>query len=347
MFSKIKNLFRKKENKPEVENIINNIKSRIAKSNGYTTEQFSLAKPKEDKELIPDYLNKDCNDLNDFIISPELSVHDLKKLCKLNNINLQVSSGWHSMLISLLVELDAAGWDRRVSCIKEKYASLAFYTAGKYDEIIEKFESLSGQVCETCGEKGNQRFNTGWDYVACRKHYLENRGFIKAMDSGFELNGKLYLWKNVENTIFEDIDSETYEPLTLTLTFNTNSIAHPGWRDNKLYISKGTIGYGEFLAEIPRRFENLDYLFIDRYSNPSPCMICGFIAVYGHVCECCENQVWISKEKNYSDKEEYIKDLQCYWIEDEGPQYSDSYKIYLKDESYKIISNPDDKRLHF
>jgi hypothetical protein len=340
MFKKIKNLFKKKAEQPDVDQIISNIKSRIAKSNGYAIEQFSLLKPKENTEPDPEYLNRNCLELKDFIISPEMNYHDLNKLCKLNNINLQISSGWHRILIDLLIELDKAGWNRKVSCIKEKYASLKFYAESKYDEIIEKFEHISEKTCETCGEKGNQRYNTSWDYVACRKHYLENRGFIKSTERGFELNGRLYLWKNVVDAIFEDRYTKKNE--LLTFTFNSDIIAHQGWSDNKLYISNGTIGYGEFLKGIPRNLKSLDYPFLDEYSAHASCMICGFIAVYNHICECCETDEWISKEKNYWDKEEYIKFYQSCWIEDEGPDHSDSYKNYLRDDFYKIISRPEE-----
>jgi hypothetical protein len=343
MFSKIKSLFKKKEQHPEVDAIIVNIKSRIAKSNGYAIAQFSLLKPKENTDAVSDYLNKDCVNLYDFTISSQLDFHDLKKLCELNNIDLQVSSGWHSILINLLIELDAAGWDRKVSCIKEKYASLKFYTDSSFDEIIEKFEHISEHTCETCGEKGNKRYNTSWDYVACRKHYLENRGFIELTDNGFDLNGKLFLWKDIVDAIFEDLYTEKNR--LLTLTFKSNTVEHQGWSDNKLYISNGTIGYGVFLGGIPPHFKNLDYLFLNEYRASSPCMICGFMSVYNHVCENCENDEWVNKENNFWDKEEYIKLHQGWWIEDEGPKYSEYYKNYLKDDSYKIIYQADETAL--
>ena len=339
MFRKIKALFTKKKEPLKVEQIIGNIKSQIANENGYSIEHFSLQHTEDNADSSPEYLNKNCAELKDFIISPEMNHHDLTKLCKLNNIDLSISSGWHSLLIDLLIELEAAGWNRKVTCIKEKYAALKFYTDDKYDEIIEKFEDISRKTCETCGEKGNQRFNTNWEYVACRKHYIENRGFIKTTKQGFELNGSLYLWKNVADAIFEDRYAKKNE--YLVLTFKSDIISQPGWSDKKLSIPQGTIGYGEFLKGVPANFKSLDYLFLNEYSAASACLVCGFIAVHNQVCECCETEEWQSEQKNYSKKEEYIRFSQKYWIEDEGPEYAGSYINYLKDDNYKLIYQPE------
>ena len=345
MFKKIINLLRKKEESPEVEQpqveqIINNVISRLSKNNNSAVDSITSPKAIQNIETDKDYLNKNCTNLTTFVISPEMTSLDLKKLCELNSIDLQISSGWHSMLINLLVELDIAGWDRSVQCIKEKYARLAFYADSKYTKIIEEYEYISEKTCETCGKKGNIRYNSTWDYVACRKHYLEKRNIIKSTLDGFELNGKLYLWKNVLSAVFEDYFTKPND--CLTLTFNTSVKVYPGFKSNKLSIFRDTIGYGEFLKTVPLHFNSVDYTYLNGYSISTACEICGYVAVYNYTCECCENDKWISEKQNFWDREEYIKFYQGQWIEDEGPEYSDLYKNYSVDDFYKIIYRPEE-----
>jgi hypothetical protein len=294
--------------------------------------------PEESIEML-NYLNKNCTALEDFVISTEINDLDLYKLCQLNDIRLEISPAWHALVIELLIELDAAGWDRKVSSIKEKFAELRFYTADQYDEIVDKFTDRSKMVCETCGEKGIQRRNTGWHYVACRKHYLENRGCVQTTEEGFAMDGSLFLWKDVTDARFEGINEGSMIRLYFSKDFNV-----PGSWDNGLLIYKNSIGYGQFLKEIPRNFRGLDFAFLDRHSGPGPssCMICGFIAVYNHFCECCENREWISEEWSCWDREDYIRHHQSIWISDKGPEHATLCPLYLKDESYQVICTPSD-----
>ncbi|SDM91596.1 hypothetical protein SAMN05421820_105373 [Pedobacter steynii] len=55
------------------------------------------------------YLNKNCTELEDFIISIEINYLDPHKLCKLNDIVPEISPTWHALVIELLIEFDAAG----------------------------------------------------------------------------------------------------------------------------------------------------------------------------------------------------------------------------------------------
>ena len=84
--------------------------------------------------------------------------------------------GWLQMIHDLISELIAAGWDKQICQIKEKFGGLRFYINAGSDEvwtIISNYESLSYKVCETCGEQGELRNDIGWYRTLCDKHYNE------------------------------------------------------------------------------------------------------------------------------------------------------------------------------
>jgi hypothetical protein len=56
--------------------------------------------------------------------------------------------------------------------VKSKFGTLRFYTQGGnelIDGMIWFAESMSGRICETCGQPGKQR-GRGWIYTACDAH---------------------------------------------------------------------------------------------------------------------------------------------------------------------------------
>lgn len=56
--------------------------------------------------------------------------------------------------------------------VKEKYGTLRFYTQGineKIDGMIWFAESMSGRICEECGNPGKIR-GKGWVYTSCDTH---------------------------------------------------------------------------------------------------------------------------------------------------------------------------------
>src|SRR5690554_651037 len=129
----------KPKKKYEHQDLIDKVHSRIAKANGATIEQFSLENSAETQRIKrdnlyknADFVNKNCTSLEDFIISDEINEFDLRKLADLNQIQLQISEAWYPLTIQLIKELNENGWDKKVSCIKEKYAKLEFYTSHKY-----------------------------------------------------------------------------------------------------------------------------------------------------------------------------------------------------------------------
>ena len=120
------------------------------------------------------YINYDCTNLSDFIINEEINEFDLKKLARLNQIPLDIPEAWYLLVVSLIKELDRYGWDKKVSCIKEKYAGLRFYIKDgqgrKLRRIINHYQRKSEHVCMTCGARGEVKQKLGWFYVACQEH---------------------------------------------------------------------------------------------------------------------------------------------------------------------------------
>ena len=59
-----------------------------------------------------------------------------------------------------------------VEQIKEKFGTLRFYFRGgneKIYDLVEFAETLSGKICETCGNPGHSR-GSRWVYTACDQH---------------------------------------------------------------------------------------------------------------------------------------------------------------------------------
>lgn len=71
--------------------------------------------------------------------------------------------GWVPLIESLIIDLIALGWNRKLDQVKEKFGSLRFYIDDSelsqatrevvYQRIAEA-EDRSCSVCETCGEPG-------------------------------------------------------------------------------------------------------------------------------------------------------------------------------------------------
>lgn len=333
----------------EYEDLKNRVQERIAKANGALIEQFSLKNQSDDNADFykdAEFVNKECTNLDDFIINDQINSFDLRKLADLNGIQLQIAQGWHALLIEMLQELDAKGWDRRVSCIKEKYASLRFYTSCEYNDpihmILEHYEYKSEQVCETCGEKGEMRHNSGWDYIACQLHYTENRGKVTVEDSGFTHNGTFYEWSDIKDAVFED--SNYYgEYRFLKIALKKTNVLHPGWSDNILYVSKHVIGFGNFLNHLPKQLMSLDYTYIKKFELAAFCEICGYKAVYFEQCECCECKTWLAylKAVNGNDSNEdrirHLKYSQINWTKNEGEKNEILNNNYSKNPDYVIL----------
>ncbi len=337
--------------KNDHQDLIDSIHERIAKANAGSGEHFSLesqSKATQDFYKNAEFVNKHCTDLDDFIINDQINEFDLRKLADLNGIQLQMGNGWYPMVIDLIKELYENGWDKRVSCIKEKYASLRFYTERRYGDtihdIIERYEHKSERICETCGESGEIRYQSSWQYVACWKHYREDLGKVKAEANGFWHNEIFYVWSDVKDAYFDNLDYyQKYK--FLKLEFQHAKVKYPGWGSNRLFVSKHTIGFGAFLNHLPKTFKGLDYGYIRNFENVTYCEICGYQAVYFGTCECCEKDTWTeyfekwNREGKGDDAEKYlhIKQCQLYWTKKGGEICEAEQKNYPKNPAYSVL----------
>jgi hypothetical protein len=92
-----------------------------------------------------------------------------------------VGEGWYSIIKDLIVELIDMGWDKRVVQCKQKFGGLRFYLE-TYPEgsgpIVTKYEKLSYETCETCGEKGEAKKINGWIHTLCDYHEKQKENEI-------------------------------------------------------------------------------------------------------------------------------------------------------------------------
>jgi hypothetical protein len=87
-----------------------------------------------------------------------------------------VAEGWLPLIKSMIEELIELGWNKRLVQSKEKFGGLRFYIETYpegAEEIIFKYEKLSYETCEMCGEKGTNRKIKGWLYTLCDDHAKE------------------------------------------------------------------------------------------------------------------------------------------------------------------------------
>ncbi len=94
---------------------------------------------------------------------------------------MEIDEGWYQLIHDLIAELIETDWDKDIHQVKEKFGGLRFYIGGASDEthdIIRKYEELSYETCEVCGEHGELRKDCGWNgglwyKTMCDKHYKE------------------------------------------------------------------------------------------------------------------------------------------------------------------------------
>jgi hypothetical protein len=311
------------------------------------TDPIEKSVTKKDFYGDAEFVNKNCTRLEDFIINHEINGYDLRKLADLNGIDLHIKPGWYPLTTALINELDKDGWDKTVSCIKEKYAELRFYANHQHNKILRKYAEKSMEICETCGQWGEQRYDADFIYVACRKHYLESRGRIFLEDSGFNYNGTSYLWNDIKNASFDNFFLNEYG--VLIIEYTNTLVERKGWIDKKLRVKKYTIGFGLLLNHLPKSIKNLDYDYIEQFRKPQYCEICGYKAVYKGGCECCGCDNWLtdrtrwnrkesrSEQEEQEEKQEYLLNQQLIWAKDEGELYENRENNYEKNLDYKIL----------
>ncbi|KAB1159749.1 hypothetical protein F7018_05420 [Tenacibaculum aiptasiae] len=122
-----------------------------------------------------DFVNRNTTKLEDFVINDRINRYDLQKLTELNETDTQFFDGWNNLVLELMRELDASGWDRKVLVMKEKWGELRFSVGinadEKLHEITEKYLEKSLEICHLCGEAGKLRNDNPYWEVLCEEHY--------------------------------------------------------------------------------------------------------------------------------------------------------------------------------
>ena len=83
-----------------------------------------------------------------------------------------IGDGWLQLVHDLIEEAISLGWNKQICQAKEKWGYLRFYTNGgtrKINDAISRYENLSGEICEVCGEAGTPN-GKGWITTTCEKH---------------------------------------------------------------------------------------------------------------------------------------------------------------------------------
>ena len=301
-----------------------------------TKEQLEERYSLHNKEFV----NKNCTRLEDFIINDQINAYDISKLAELNGIETEFNGGWNHLVIAMMQELDAQGWDRKVSSMKEKWGELRFYVDNKFYGIEEKYQQLSLKVCESCGEPGELRTD-GWYYVACRKHYNEGRGRVNLTEKGFNFDGDVFEWDEIKKMYFTELPQSNG---VLLMYFHLKS--HIQFIGEFPVFRLREIGFGNFVRSVPPSIPGLDRDYIKRnYPDPAYCEICGYQALFNNRCECCENEHISSVWKDLP-REEYIRLYQMDWEIDNGDFYERQHTTYLKNPDHKILFTPEQLERH-
>lgn len=100
----------------------------------------------------------------------------------MKEVALEHDSGWNELVYRLCEKIDSILKKNpelleefMVTQVKEKYGGLRFYIYGGNDKIyeaIDKYEDLSYNTCEVCGQPGTTR-DYGWLKTLCDEHYAE------------------------------------------------------------------------------------------------------------------------------------------------------------------------------
>jgi hypothetical protein len=116
------------------------------------------------------------------MMSPELEKKLLDKYPKLFSSKqfwgVECGDGWYDILDHLcgsLVTYTYGDEEIYIDQVKEKFGRLRFYLSKEDDVMhgmVSMAEHMSGQICETCGNRGETRGGS-WMVTLCDKHHEE------------------------------------------------------------------------------------------------------------------------------------------------------------------------------
>ena len=82
---------------------------------------------------------------------------------------LEIRDGWYDLMYTLCTELTESKYDVTFAQVKEKFGGFRAYIICKdmaAQTIVDKYEELSYETCEECGNNGKSR-SSGWIKVLC------------------------------------------------------------------------------------------------------------------------------------------------------------------------------------
>jgi len=91
-----------------------------------------------------------------------------------------IPDGWRDLVVELDKELRTVVPDYTLDQCKEKFGGLRYYVSysdkcadadvDKAEDIISKYETISAQTCDVCGNAGEIRSKNGWLAARCEEH---------------------------------------------------------------------------------------------------------------------------------------------------------------------------------
>jgi hypothetical protein len=103
-------------------------------------------------------------------------------------IGAAIGPGWNDIVLDLHNKLVKENPDYFIAQIKEKFATLRYYTGPMTDagwEHVRRAEELSAITCEECGRPGEYRGDLSWVLTLCDDDYKIH-----------EINKKLWRWQS-------------------------------------------------------------------------------------------------------------------------------------------------------
>lgn len=91
----------------------------------------------------------------------------------LESVLAEVGPGWEKIVLSLVEDLLALGWDKHLFQIKEKFGGLRFYIGQASPEIYARIAQAEGEslkTCDECGAEGRSTDARGWIATRCELH---------------------------------------------------------------------------------------------------------------------------------------------------------------------------------
>jgi hypothetical protein len=121
-----------------------------------------------------------------------------------------VGNGWLGIIQRLFEVLIKMGWDKSFINVKQKFGGMSIFldnTPENSTHFIIESERETFQVCEVCGEPGEQNRIKGWVYTLCEEH-RDEKLYV-------EYEGKTYLTKLSEPILNGDYyyNAKTHEVL--------------------------------------------------------------------------------------------------------------------------------------